>query len=635
MILALVFVAAAVFFGYAASRFFEFIDDWLKRIAFAVFFGFLCASWVALAFSWFVFSGLGGASIFSVIGVLFALGVVLFVESESKQMKWPSRSVLVLVAAVVLVYVALNFFAVLFDDGRGGWSAVVNVWGDYPLHISLVNSFVLRNNFPPQYPVLEGSPLAYPFVTDFFTAVLVKGGFGLREALWFSNIALFFALVVFLFCLAKEFSSSNKIAALTLLFFLFNGNAGIMNALGDALQNPGVLLQPAQDYSHDEPRGLFFLNVVYAVFVPERSALLGFTAAVVVYLLLWRNAFDPAGRQRKREFLLAGLFFGLLPLTHAHSFLAAGVVAAFSFFNKPTRAWLCLIIPAALLTVPQMLWMSQQVTLATFSAHLGWIASNEGKPFFSLVMFWVKNGWLVLVLSLAALAFAKPRQLVFFAFFLALFLAGNVLRFQTWDWDNYKVFMHWSLFASIFAAMAVAKIFEVGRVGKKKISGVRAFSFKALAVVLVILAIGSGVLSILWVSVGVNARYEVFSASDLRVAEWIRENTPANAVFLTSDAHNHLVDSIAGRQIVMGFVGWLWSHGLNYGAREQDVKFAYATADCRVLKKYGVNYVFIGPPEAKLSPNVNAFESSPSFKKVFDETFPETWQNYKIFKVLC
>lgn len=637
MILALAFITAAVFLGYAASRFFDFLDDWLKRAAFALFFGFLCAAWVALAFSWLVFGSLGFASVFSAIVVLLAVGGFLFFKSRKRALRLHpvSARVLALVALVVLVYAALNFSAVLFDNDRGGWSAVVNVWGDYPLHIALINSFVLRNNFPPQYPVLEGSPLAYPFITDFFTSVLVKGGFGLREAIWFSNVALFFSLVVFLFYLAREFSASKKIAALALLFFLFNGNAGVLNAFGDAVKNPGVLLQPAQDYSHDEPRGLFFMNVIYAVFVPERSALLGFTAAVLIYLLLWRNVFEPSGRQRKREFLFAGILFGLLPLTHAHSFLAAGVAAAFFFFNKPTRNWLYLIIPAALLAAPQILWMSQQIGPSTMSAHLGWIASNEGKPFFDLVGFWLANGWVVLVLSLVALAFAKPRQIVFFAPFLALFIAGNVLRFQTWDWDNYKVFMHWSLFASIFAAMAVMKLFEAGSVGRKRISELRAYGFKALAVVLVVLAIGSGVLSMLWMSAGSNARYEVFSASDLQVAEWIRANTPPNAVFLTSDTHNHLVHSIAGRQIVMGFAGWLWSHGLNYGKQERDVKFAYASADCRVLKKYGVTHVFIGPPEAKLFPNVNAFESSPYFKKVFDETFPENFQDYKIFKVLC
>jgi len=648
LILALAFIATTVFFGYAASRFFEFLDDWLERVAFALFFGFLCAGWIALVFSWLVFESLGVGSIFSTMIVLLAFGGFLFLEgrkralqSRALQSRPVFASVLALVAIVVLVYAALNFSAVLFDNERGGWSAVVNVWGDYPLHVALINSFVLRDNFPPQYPVLVGSPLAYPFLTDFFTSVLVKSGFGLREAIWFSNVALFFSLVVFLFFLAKEFSSSKKIAGLALLFFLFNGNAGVLNAFSDALKNPSVLLQPPQDYSHDEPRGLFFMNVVYAVFVPERSALFGFTAAVLIYLLLWRNAFEPIARQRKREFLLAGILFGLLPLTHAHSFLAVGVVAAFLFFNNPTRAWLYFILPTVL-SVPQLVWMSQQVTPAMITAHLGWIASNETKTFSELVGFWLANGWIALVLSLAAFAFAKPRQLVFFAPFLALFFAGNVLRFQPWDWDNFKVFMHWGLFASILAALVVVRLWRVAACGKKvlvRVFGVRVFGvgacgFRVLAVVLVVLAIGSGVLSMLWMSVGVNARFEVFSASDLRVADWIRVNTPANAVFLTSDAHNHLVVSIAGRRIVMGFTGWLWSHGLNYGERERDVKLAFASADCRVLRKYGVTHVFVSHFEAKLFPNVNAFESSPFFEKVFDESFPNA-RNYKVFKVLC
>jgi hypothetical protein len=38
-------------------------------------------------------------------------------------------------------------------------------------------------------------------------------------------------------------------------------------------------------------------------------------------------------------------------------------------------------------------------------------------------------------------------------------------------------------------------------------------------------------------------------------------STPPDAVFLTEQAHTHPIPAIAGRQVVCGFHGWIWTHG--------------------------------------------------------------------------
>lgn len=359
MLISLIIILAGLFFGWMLSFFFNFVDNLLKRIAFSIFFGFISVTWLSLFFSWLIFKQLGFASTLMMIMVLILASIFLWFkarERESIELKPLTLSVLAVIALIIYIYASLNFSIVLFTNERGGWSGIVNVWGDYPFHLGLINSFVLRDNFPPQYPVLIGSPLTYSFATDYLTAVLVKNGLGLREAIWFVNIALFFCLAVFIFYLAEEISSSRKVAAIALILFLFNSNAGIVNALGEAVDDPGVLLKPDRDFSHDEAGELYFMNIIYAVFIPQRSVLLGFTAVLLVYLLLFKNF--SSDRQNKQEFLLAGLLSGLLPLMHAHSFIAVGVVAAFLFLYRPSRAWLYFIIPAALLAAPQIFWIS-------------------------------------------------------------------------------------------------------------------------------------------------------------------------------------------------------------------------------------------------------------------------------------
>ncbi|MBI2674923.1 MAG: hypothetical protein HYX24_00570 [Candidatus Aenigmarchaeota archaeon] len=635
----LAIVLLGLFFGWRLSFFFSFIDNLLKRMAFSILIGSVSIMWLSLLSSWLAFRQLGAASTLFTIAVLLSATMLLRPRSpKQKAGSSFSAAEAVIIALIVGVYSLLNIFGVLFVNEMSGWSSIINVWGDYPLHIGIINSFALRDNFPPQYPVLINTPLTYSFGTDFLTAVLAKNGLGLREAIWLVNISLFFCLAVFIFYLAEKFSSSKKAAALTLLLFFFGSNAGIVNALGDALKGNDASLLLSRNYSHDEPHGLYFMNSIEAVFIPQRSALMGFAASALIYLILFRNFSGPLKKQNRLELLLAGFLFGLLPLMHAHSFLAAGAVSAILFLYRPSRIWLYFIIPAAFLAFPQLLWLGQRAGSHLFSFHPGWISSNEGKPLLDMLYFWLANGWIVLALSFAGLAFASRRQKVFYAPFLVLFLAGNLVRFQPWDFDNYKIFLHWHLLASVLASMVIIRLFDSdmkiksrGRFAEKLPSSLRAYGSKALAIILIFLGTGTGLLTVLWLGFGKDSQFELYSAADLEIAEWIRTNTPPESVFLTSDAHNHLAHSIAGRQIVMGFAGWLWSHGLDYQQVESDVREIYRTGSCGLISKYGISYIFAGPQEIKFDPNISLFESR--FEKVFSAS--DAGQNYYIFRTVC
>ena len=64
----------------------------------------------------------------------------------------------------------------------------------------------------------------------------------------------------------------------------------------------------------------------------------------------------------------------------------------------------------------------------------------------------------------------------------------------------------------------------------------------------------------------------------------------------------------------MGYPGHIWTHGLEYGPREQEIKQIYAGSNnaAALLAKYGVDYVVIGPHERlDLNANVSYFERYP------------------------
>ena len=90
----------------------------------------------------------------------------------------------------------------------------------------------------------------------------------------------------------------------------------------------------------------------------------------------------------------------------------------------------------------------------------------------------------------------------------------------------------------------------------------------------------------------------LYSPSEISVAEWITTNTPEKSIFLTSDRHNHPA-LLAGREVVMGYTGWLWTHGFDYLLVGNDVIKMYQNADFDLMRKYNVSYIYVGPDEQK------------------------------------
>ncbi|MFA4946851.1 MAG: DUF6798 domain-containing protein [Candidatus Micrarchaeia archaeon] len=587
MITALLFAVACLAFGYAAMRYLRLSDA--EGVAFALVAGVLAGGWLTLLLSWFVFDGTGSASILAATAML-ALGAALVWKKTSQTKKEPKKKnkIVLLLFVAALAFLLLNLRCTLEPDASGGLVSVINVWGDGPFHYGLVNSFANGGNLPPEYPVLAGTRLAYPFLMDYYSGVLVAGGLDLRSAIVYPNAFVFFALLCGAYALFNRLGGK-RAALLGILLFFANGNAGVL-----AGAENGFALD--RDYSHLEDAGLYFMNLTYSLFVPQRSILLGYAIACVVFVFLYDYVF---ARGNRRSLLVAGVLAGLSLFAHAHSALAIGLVAAALFAFKPNRDWLWFVAPAVLLGFPQLLWMLGQAQSGLSGIHVGWLVPNESLNILELFIFWLRNAWLVLVLGTLGFFYAKKETKKFvlpFAFFFAL---GNLVRFQAWDWDNIKIVSYWFFAWALLAGVFLDKLLDSG----KKV-------VRRAAPLLVFLAIASALLTFAWMCWGSNARYQVYSAGDLALAEWVKTNTPADAVFITADAPQDPVSSLAGRRVVLGFKGWLWSHGLNYRSREKPVEAFYAAPSCLALDALGADYALVSFRENALAPNVAGFEAN-------------------------
>ena len=93
--------------------------------------------------------------------------------------------------------------------------------------------------------------------------------------------------------------------------------------------------------------------------------------------------------------------------------------------------------------------------------------------------------------------------------------------------------------------------------------------------------------------------YTLFSAEDVQAAQFIRDELPEDAVYLTGDQHNNLVTSLAGRQIVCGTGSYLYYHGIDYAQAAFDARRMLEAPEesLALFAEYGVDYVVIGASE--------------------------------------
>ncbi|MEK6843622.1 MAG: hypothetical protein AABY04_03980, partial [Candidatus Micrarchaeota archaeon] len=273
--------------------------------------------------------------------------------------------------------------------------------------------------------------------------------------------------------------------------------------------------------------------------------------------------------------------------------------------------WKAPLLIFLLIALPQLIFINEQQRYDKFAGILlGWVSFAGLKPSLEIfAIFWLKNAGAALVLGMAGFVLMKKDQRIFSIPFILFFIAANIFRFQPWDWDNVKVLMYWYFGFCALGAIALGRVVE-------KFEKMRMRQIGAIFVALIVfLSIFSGLLTFISWN---NSKAVLWSASDIKTANFISENTPKYAAFVTAGKHNHIAYTLAGRQILAGYWGHLWSHGLVSDPQINDAKTILATADAGLMKKWKIEYVFIGDAEIReFGANLQAFQDNKEFEEIY------------------
>lgn len=494
-----------------------------------------------------------------------------------------------------------------------------STYGDLCMHLSIATS--LRGSaLPADYNILPGTTLGYPILTDATATTMLLFGASIQAAM-IVPAAVMSALVYCGYLIfAREVTRNTPAAVVAAVLLFFNGGLGFLYDFDLSGHDFSKITEIFTGYyktpANQPEYNLRWSNLVCDLLLPQRTFLGGWTLLLPA-LYFARSALR---RHETRDYLLATLFASALPMVHTHSFAALGLYCAgscvYQFVADPENRRKLVRGAGMFLGLTLVCALSQVISSTLKQAtregfvrlHFNWVNyTDEGFVDF-YPWFWAKNIGLPLLAMICALLEWKKRDRMDFVGAACIFVVAELVLFQPLDYDNNKLFYIWYLLMLPAAGSACVGVW-------RRLRGTR--SRALLAALFLAGSTLSGALSIARECV---SDYQLFSAADVAVAEYIEENTDPDDMFLTGLHHNNPVYALAGRDVVCGPSLFLYWHGLDYMSRDARVRAFYADPENNLdlLREYNVKYIVSGSAERyELNSNEEALDAL--FELIYDE----------------
>jgi hypothetical protein len=483
----------------------------------------------------------------------------------------------------------VSFFSVvlvlgisIFDADNGIRTIWVNNYGDLPFHLGMIANMTFSGGTLGEYHIYPGERLSYPFLINFWTALLWSFSSGWKEL---SFIFMFQWVCIWT---AVFFLLRKGVYGILPWVMLFSG--GTIPVL---LSQFGVEVSGLDGgYSHAYLHKGYPLSVfLTTIWITQRTSLLGVLIGLVCLgsffelLKALRSQVSANGRGAEHYwmyalilFLSCILSFGLLCHFHIVALVGGYLVCLMCLLSlfSARRKWYRImasvfIVSGLVFASPVLFFYASKSGMIQLTS--GWMSSSQAIPFldfFSSFLFyaglpeagirlfamWIVNlGVWSIIAALILIHAGMISALPFVVFFIVL----NFVQLSIWDWDMIKAFI--GLFVILISLQR-----HLGRT-----------SFLLYTCFLVSIAPAAYETFLVW-SRGVYS--QVYSSGDLHLAESIRHATPPGVIIAGMPDHNTVI-TLSGRKIYTGYDGWLATHGIDYSERSRKNKNIQAIIRCR------------------------------------------------------
>ncbi|KAJ3430833.1 neurofilament triplet m protein-like protein [Anaeramoeba flamelloides] len=343
---------------------------------------------------------------------------------------------------------------------------------------------------------------------------------------------------------------------------------------------------------------------------------------------------------QSKKMLLNGILTGLLPVAHSHSFLSIAILTiSFAVFNFPLRKgkrtkkkilnyiilWAIYGISANVLAIPQLFLFKERSSNRSFFFKIQpiWEKIDHSVPWFLV------NGFgTTLILGSIGIFFIKLKKLIHFVTpFLLLFIFGILVKVQPWEYDNIKIL---NIAFFVITPIVINLLYKMLTfVNKSNHNIVIKKIGRMFILFLFVSCIASSCLSLYGIFFMTNG---LFSQEYIQTGEFIKQSSNEDQIFLSSNyyLHNNPATMFAGRQLWLGHVSWVNSHGIDLST-----KYEYLLMLMReYILPYHFKKILNNFDENNVTFVLNSFDKSIPTKHLTRMGFASIYQsdNFQIFE---
>ena len=341
-ILSVFYLLGFVFSGFLVSRCVFALDSPSRRLFFGLVFGLVMLLWFPVLFA-FLMDFTLGAQLLGLAAALFVgAGCELLRRRKKAEPQRKESFALKPFLLTVLPLVCIGWVLIcnhtITSASDGSLHVGQSTYGDLCMHLGFITSISVQKSFPPQYSILPGAQLCYPFLCDSVSSTFYTLGASLRFATILPALYAYLVVVLGVYFFFEEWFSRPSVTVLaTYLFFVGGGfgfayifnNRELLDAQGiDRFRELLTGFYKTPTNLPDE--GLRWVNPIADMLVPQRATLFGWALLFPALQLLHRGTI----RRERRCFFPLGVLAGAMPLVHTHSFLALGILSLVLFVRE-------------------------------------------------------------------------------------------------------------------------------------------------------------------------------------------------------------------------------------------------------------------------------------------------------------
>lgn len=521
---------------------------------------------------------------------------------------------IILPSALVLYFYQTTF---LYED----FNVIGAQYGDLPFHLNIISSFAYGCNMHRKHlfdilsPFYANEKLAYPIIADYQAAILfVCFNIGYHYSLVIPSSLLIISIFVLLHNIISNFTENRYASMLGPWIFLFMGGRGVFCYFLPRSREDFI-----SDYVHhwgDRKTG-YWLHTILHIFLPQRVTVFGLPLSYGFIIILLNQKFKSV-----KPFIMAGLLVAIMPHIQAHACISAFEFAlAFGIINFPwkdkkkaifqIKCYICMGIPALGIGIPQLIPFFGRVSTNGFTKLKPiWKDDRVGALTYwwdGLFIFWAIS----IIFGLSVLT---KKQFMQYIPALFVYYLSNFIKYQPWNMDNTKVFHGgWTPLAVAVVCNYIIYLMQQDS------------NFLEITAYLFIIAcVASGIAGFAHFSPQICYQWN-YDDFPYEFAEEVIAKTDPTKVWAADTFHNHPVSNLAGRQVLVGYGGWMISHNLDNKERLEVLNLLMKNPDnTTYLDKHNVKYIAYHKTDRdELKHDI---EPSPKWKLIIETS---TWKAYE------